>query len=76
MRPLYRQLYASLGIEPGPRTPDGVYARAVEGRVLYVNTTGEPRDVAIDGTVSGVLSGKRWEGTLRLPPFGVDLLEK
>jgi beta-galactosidase len=76
MRPLYRQLYASLGIEPGPRTPDGVYARAVDGRALYVNATGEPRDVPIDGTLSGVLSGKRWTGTLRLAPFGVDLLEK
>jgi len=76
MAPLYRQLYASLGIEPGPKTPDGVYARAVEGRVLYVNATNEPRDVAIDGAMRGVLSGKRWTGTLRLAPFGVDLLEK
>ena len=76
MRPLYRQLYASLGIEPGPKTPEGVYARAVEGRVLYVNTTGETKDVTIDGTMSGVLSGKRWTGTLRLAPLGADLLEK
>lgn len=75
MGPLYRQLYASLGIEPGPKTSDGVYARAVEGRVLYVNTTGEPRDVAIEGAKSGVLSGQRWVGTLKLPPFGVDLLQ-
>lgn len=76
MGPLYRQLYASLGIEPGPETPDDVYARAVDGRVLYVNASNEPRDVAIDGAMTGVLSGKRWTGTLRLPPLGVDLLEK
>jgi beta-galactosidase len=76
MRPLYRQLYASLGIEPGPKTPEGVYARVVEGRVLYVNTTGETKDVTIDGTMSGVLSGKRWTGALRLAPLGADLLEK
>lgn len=76
MGPLYRRLYASLGIEPGPKTPDGVYAREVDGRVLYVNTTGEAREVAIDGTMHGVLSGKRWSGTLRLGPLGVDLLEK
>lgn len=76
MGPLYRQLYASLGIEPGPKTPDGVSARVVEGRVLYVNATGEPKDVAIDGTMTGVLSGKRWTGKLRLESFGVDLLEK
>jgi beta-galactosidase len=75
MRPLYRSLYASLGLEPGPRTPDGVYAREVQGRVLYVNTTNESRDVPISGTKSGVLTGQRWTDTLRLPAFGVDLLD-
>lgn len=76
MGPLYRQLYARLGIEPGPKTPEGVYAREVDGRVLYVNTTSESREVAIGGTMHGALSGKRWSDTLRLEPLGVDLLEK
>jgi len=76
MRPLLRSLYASLGIEPGPKTPDGVFARAVEGRVLYVNTNNEPVDVAIGGAMNGVLSGKSWNGTLRLEPRGADLLER
>jgi len=76
MKPLYRQLYASLGIEPGPKTPEGVYARVVDGRMLYVNTTSEAKDVEIDGAMSGMLTGKRWSGTLRLEPMGVDLLAK
>nr|WP_254504360.1 beta-galactosidase [Duganella vulcania] len=76
MGPLYRQLYASLGIAPGPKTPDGVYARTVEGRTLYVNTTGEAKDVAIDGAMTGVLGGKQWSGTLRLEPLGVELLAR
>jgi beta-galactosidase len=75
MKPLYRQLYESVGIAPGPKTPDGVYARVVDGRTLYVNTTGEAKDVAIDGAMNGVLTGKRWNGMLRLEPLGVDLLE-
>ena len=75
MGPLYRSLYAGLGIESGPKTPAGVYARAVEGRVLYVNTTDAVRDVAIEGTRAGVLTGKRWTNTLQLAAFGVDLLE-
>jgi len=75
MRPLYRQLYASLGLTPGPKTPDGVVARAVDGRVLYVNTTGEARAVPIEGAMKGVLSGKRWTQALRLEPLGVELLE-
>jgi len=73
---LYRQLYASLDITPGPATPDGVYARVVDGRTLYVNTTGEPKEVVIDGAMNGVLTGTRWDGVLRLEPLGVDLLEK
>jgi beta-galactosidase len=76
MRALLRRLYASVGIEPGPRTPEGVYARAVDGRVLYVNTNNAPTDVAIDGAMNGVLSGRRFNGTLRLEPRGADLLER
>jgi len=76
MRPLYRQLYASLGIVPGPVTPEGVYARTVDGRTLYVNTTGDTKDIAIDGTMSGVLSGKQWTGKLKLEPLGVELLSR
>jgi beta-galactosidase len=76
MRPLYRQLYASLGVEPGPKTPEGVHARAVNGRTLYVNSTNEPKDVAIEGSMSGLLSGKKWQGTLKLDAFGADLLAR
>jgi beta-galactosidase len=73
--PLYRQLYASLGIEPGPVTPEGVFARKVAGRLYVVNTTGEPKDVAIEGSMNGLLSGKRWSGSVRIEPLGADLLE-
>jgi len=75
MRALYRQLYASLGVAPGPKTPEGVLARAVDVRVLYVNTTGETRVVPIEGAMKGVLSGRRWTQALRLEPLGVELLE-
>ncbi len=33
-----------LGIQPGPKTPEGVYARVVDGRTLYVNTTDEEKE--------------------------------
>lgn len=76
MKPLLRQLCAELGIEPGPKTPDGVYARAVDGRVLYVNANWAPAEVPITGAMKGVLGGQRWEGTLRLEALGVELLER
>ena len=75
MQPLYRSLYASLHIRPGPKTPDGVYARTVNGRTLYVNASYGPRDIAIDGTRTGLLTGKTWSGTLHLDADGVELLQ-
>lgn len=75
MRALYRQLYPSLGLEPGPQTPDGVYARVVQGRNYYVNTTGDTKDVAITGTMKGLISGQTWTGTVKLPPMGAELLQ-
>ena len=77
MQPLLRQLYAELGIEPaGPTTPTGVFARVVEGRVLYVNTNWQPVDVPINGVMKGVLGGQRWDKTLKLGALGVELLER
>lgn len=51
-------------------------ARAVEGGVLHVNATDEPRAAAMDSTMTNVLSRKRWSGSLHLESFDVDLLEK
>jgi beta-galactosidase len=76
MQALYRSLYGALGIQPGPATPEGVYARDVDGRTLYVNTTTKPQEVKFDGAATGVLGGQVWNGTLRLEPFGAELLRK
>lgn len=75
MRALYRSLYKALAIQPGPETPPGVYARVVDGRTLYVNTTTQDQYVDIKGTSFGLLTGRSWSGVLRLEPYGVDLLE-
>ena len=76
MQALYRSLYDPLGIVPGPVTPEGVYARAVDGRTLSVNTTTKPQEVRLDGAATGALTGRAWNGTLRLEPFGAELLRK
>jgi beta-galactosidase len=75
MQPLYRSLYASLHIQPGTKTPEGVYARTVNGRTLYVNASYAPKDVVIDGTKKGLLGGKTWTGTLHLDADGVEVLQ-
>jgi len=75
LRPLVRMLYAKLGIKRGPDTPAGVYARDVDGRTLYVNTTTGTKSVRIRGTKTDVLSGKRYTGVARLESYGVELLQ-
>lgn len=50
---------------PGLRTPGGVFARVVDGRTYYVNTTGQERSIPIDGSKNGILSNcacNQWKG--------------
>lgn len=75
LAPLVRSLYAPLAIAKGPETPSGVYARVVEGRTLYVNTTGAEKILAIRGSKRGIVSGASYEGVIRLKPYVVDLVE-
>jgi beta-galactosidase len=62
------------GIEPGPRTPDGVYARVVDGRTLYVNTTQSEQRIPIEGWRKGMISGRVYEGAVVLGPQDADLI--
>lgn len=75
LQPLYRQLYRELGIQRGPVTPDGVHARVVNGRTLYVNTARKAVEIDLAGQKKGILSGKTWNGKLELGPYGVDMVE-
>jgi beta-galactosidase len=75
LAPLVRSVYAPLAIAKGPETPSGVYARIVEGRTLYVNTTGEEKILPIRGSKRGIVSGASYEGVIRLKPYDVDLAE-
>jgi beta-galactosidase len=69
--------YASTlaGVKPGPVTPEGVYARVVEGRTLYVNTTGDEKKIPLPGTKKGLLTGHVYEGAVTLGPQEVDLVQ-
>jgi beta-galactosidase len=62
-------------IQRGPSTPDGVYARVVEGRTLYVNTTEEPKKITIEGSKRGILTKRVYEGSFVLGPFEADLVQ-
>jgi beta-galactosidase len=73
--PVLHSLYRSLGIQTGPQTPEGVYARVVDGRTFYVNTTKEQKEIAVGLKAHGVLSQKTYEGTMKLGPYQSELVE-
>ena len=52
-----------------------MYARAVDGRTLYVNTTGEEKTVPMSVTKRGIISGATYEGSIRLKPYDADVVE-
>jgi beta-galactosidase len=73
--PILRSLYRSLGIEQGPKTPEGVYARVVEGRTFYVNTTEQEKEIQIEGTKNGIISNRAYHGAMVLGPLEADLIQ-
>jgi beta-galactosidase len=75
MQPIVEHLITSLGINRGPETPPGVYARKVDGRTLYVNSTSLERSVTVPGSFHGTLSGSDAQGVLVLKPYEVELVE-
>ncbi len=72
--PLMSYLYTTAGIQPGPKTPDGVFARVVDGRVLYVNTTGEEKRIPITGVMKGIIGNRAYDGAVVLGPQEMDLV--
>jgi beta-galactosidase len=72
--PVLNSIYKMVGLQPGPRTPDGVYARVVDGRTLYVNTTEREQRIPIEGRRQGIVSGRVYEGTVILGPQDADLI--
>ncbi len=72
--PVLDSLYKGLGILSGPRTPNGVYARTVEGRTIYVNTTGQEKTIPIAGTAKGMISNHVYHGAVTLGPLQADLI--
>ena len=75
MGPVLDYLYAIAGVQRGPQTPDGVYARVVEGRTLYVNSTEEEKRFPVSGTKEGVITHRRYEGEVVLGPREADLIQ-
>jgi beta-galactosidase len=75
MGPVESKARQIAGIQSGPATPEGVYARAVEGRVLYVNTTGEQKKILVEGTKRGLVTNRVYNGAVVLGALEADLVQ-
>jgi beta-galactosidase len=73
--PILENVLRLAGIQTGPSTPEGVYARSVDGRTLYVNTTDEKKSVILQGSKRGMLSNRSYEGTMVLDPMASELVQ-
>ena len=73
--PILNHVCKIAGIRPGPRTPDGVYARVVDGRTLYVNTTGQEVRIPIAGERTGIVTRRVYDGAVVLGPLETDLVQ-
>jgi beta-galactosidase len=72
--PVLNYCYKLAGVHPGPRTPDGVYARIIDGRTLYVNTTPQEKKIPIAGERKGIISNRVYQGAVILGPQEADLI--
>jgi beta-galactosidase len=73
--PLLDYAYTLAGVKRGPSTPDGVFARNVDGRTLYVNTTEEEKRLPLSGLRKGLISGRTYSDALVLGPLEAELVE-
>jgi beta-galactosidase len=75
MAPVLDYLYKLTGIGLGPETPQGVYARIVDGRTLYVNTTNQEKRLPIAGSKAGIITHRVYDGSVILQSQEADLVQ-
>ena len=74
VEPVLKHLYKIAGIQPGPQTPIGVYARVVDGRTLDMNTSDQEKSITIAGGKKGIIGNRAYKGSVILGPQESDLI--
>ena len=69
-------LIRELGIKKGPEVPSGVMARQIDGKhFLYLNVSGEPREIKMNGKSRSILFDKDYTGNFTIAPFEPEFVE-
>ena len=76
LNPLVDELINELGIKKGPEVPSGVMARQIDkNHFLYLNVSGEPKDIPVNGNSRSILFDKDYTGKFTLEPYEPDFIE-
>jgi len=70
------ELINELGIKKGPEVPSGVMARQIDDKhFLYLNVSGEPKEIKMNGKSKSVLFDKEYNGIITVAPFEPEFVE-
>lgn len=73
---LIDDLITTLGIKKGPDIPSGLMARQIdEKHILYLNVSGESKEVERDGKSRSILYDRDYTGSFTIDPYEPELIE-
>lgn len=73
---LLDDLIDELGIKKGPAVPSGIMARQIDKtHFLYLNVSGEPKEIHIKGKSRSVLYEKDYNGNVTIAPYEPEFIE-
>jgi beta-galactosidase len=76
LNPLVDELIDELGIKKGPEVPSGVMARQIdEKHFLYLNVSGEPKEIKTNGKSRSILFDKDYSGNFTISPYEPEFIE-
>lgn len=74
--PLLDDLINELSIKKGPDVPSGVMARQIDNNhILYLNVSGEPKEIQLTRTSRSILFDKDYKGTFTIAPYEPEFIE-
>jgi len=76
LNPLLDDLINQLNIKKGPDVPSGIMARQIdEKHFLYLNVTGEPKEIQMNGKSKSILFDKEYSDNFIIAPYEPEFIE-
>lgn len=74
--PLLDDLINELSMKKGPDVPSGVMARQIDkNHFLYLNVTGEPKEIPVKGKARSILFDKEYTGNFTIAAYEPEFIE-